>query len=104
MFGVVFLSGYIRLLPISEVASLPGTENLPRYTPTMLAKYDGTDPKLPIYLGLDGHVYDVTTGRSFYGLAGEYHALAGRDSSKDLRVFGGNIIKNKYPVVGVLIR
>ena len=102
VFGVLFLFGYSRLLPMREISSLPGSENLPRYTATMLAKYDGTDSKLPIYLGLDGYVYDVTAGRSFYGLEGEYHALAGRDSSKDLRVFGGNIIKNKYPIIGAL--
>ena len=32
-----------------------------------LARYDGSDPSKPIYLGLDGDVYDVTAGARMYG-------------------------------------
>lgn len=36
-------------------------------TPDELAKHDGRDPFRPIYLSIRGTVYDVTSGRSFYG-------------------------------------
>ena len=67
-------------------------KNLPTFTPDSLKKYNGTDPDLPIYLVLDGNVYDVT--------GGPYHYLAGKDSSFELHMVGGDIIKRKYPIIG----
>ena len=67
-----------------------------------LKRFDGTDPSLPIYLALEGLVYDVTAGRKFYAVGGPYHWLAGRDSTNDLHIAGGDIIKRKYPVIGRL--
>lgn len=72
------------------------------FSTSELAKYDGNDPSLPIYLGLDGNVYDVTPGKKFYATGGAYHSLAGRDSSAMLHIAGGEIIKKKYKVVGKL--
>jgi predicted heme/steroid binding protein len=65
--------------------------------------FDGSDDSLPIYIGLNGLVYDVSAGREFYRIGGPYHFLAGRDSSEELNRVGGGIIKTKYPVVGKLI-
>ena len=72
------------------------------FTPTKLAQFDGTDPAKPIYLGLDGLVYDVTAGKEYYDLQGRYHFLAGKDSSELLHLAGAGIIKVKYPVIGKL--
>lgn len=69
-----------------------------------LKEYDGTDVTLPIYLALDGLVYDVSAGQEFYAPGGAYHYLAGKDSTVLLRLIGGDIIKRKYPVVGKLVR
>lgn len=44
--------------------------------------YNGTDEKLPILLGILGSVFDVTKGRSHYGLGGGYNHFAGRDASR----------------------
>lgn len=76
---------------------------LESYTLTELAKYNGSDQALPIYIGLNGLVYDVSSGKKFYEQGGSYNWLAGKDSSKDLNLIGGDIIKRKYPVVGILI-
>lgn len=67
-----------------------------------LKEFDGIrNPK--IYLGLDCLVYDVTAGKDkYYGEGKPYHYLVGRDASAQLKIFGGDIIKNKYQVVGVL--
>ena len=69
-----------------------------------LLPFDGSDSLKPIYIGLDGLVYDVTAGKSFYATGGSYHYLAGKDSSKDLDLIGGDIIKSKYPIVGKLYK
>jgi predicted heme/steroid binding protein len=78
-------------------------ESLPTFTTEALAMYDGTDPSLPIYLAFEGKVYDVTTGKKFYGPSGPYHFLAGTDGTTMLRIAGGSIIKAKYPIVGTYI-
>jgi len=39
---------------------------------TTLSLYNGTDPELPIYLSINGTIYDVTEGRSKYGPGGSY--------------------------------
>lgn len=51
-------------------------------TDTQLALYNGSDPKLPIYLALNGTIYDVTKGSKFYGPGGMYHVFAGRDAAR----------------------
>lgn len=73
-------------------------------TLTELAQYNGNDPAKPIYLVFQGNIYDVTSGKEFYQPGGSYHYLAGADSTPDLELIGGNIIKVKYPIVGVLKR
>lgn len=47
-----------------------------------LALYNGTDDSLPILLGILGSVFDVTKGKSHYGVGGGYHHFAGRDASR----------------------
>ena len=47
-----------------------------------LAQYDGSDPDGPILLAIDGTVFNVWKGRSFYGMGGEYHIMAGRDATR----------------------
>lgn len=79
------------------------TENLKTFTTEELKKYNGTDINIPIYLAYNGDVYDVTKGREFYKVGGPYHDLAGKDSTKDLNIAGGGIIKVKYQIVGKLI-
>eukprot|EP01027_Heterolobosea_sp_BB2_P012343 GEZU01017898.1.p1 GENE.GEZU01017898.1~~GEZU01017898.1.p1 ORF type:complete len:244 (-),score=58.40 GEZU01017898.1:284-1015(-) len=64
-------------------ASVIGSRAAPRYyTKAELAKYDGTDPKLPILLAFKGKVYDVTNGAQHYGPDGGYHFFAGRDATR----------------------
>ncbi|BFI32579.1 hypothetical protein MPTK2_4g07220 [Marchantia polymorpha subsp. ruderalis] len=47
-----------------------------------LAKYNGSDPKLPILLGIMGSVFDVSKGRNHYGPEGSYSHFSGRDASR----------------------
>ncbi|KAJ2614794.1 Dihydrodipicolinate synthase [Coemansia sp. RSA 1365] len=54
------------------------------FTPRELAEFDGKDESTPVYMGVHGIVYDVSTSRHFYGPGGPYQNFAGRDASRGL--------------------
>ena len=70
------------------------------YTEDTLREYDGQNMDLPIYIAFEGNVYDVTAGKEFYQPGGKYHFLAGTDGTNLLKMFGGDLIKKKYPIIG----
>ncbi|KAI0163289.1 hypothetical protein BJ166DRAFT_291033 [Pestalotiopsis sp. NC0098] len=47
-----------------------------------LSAHDGTDPEKPIYLAINGTVYDVSANRRTYGPGGSYHVFAGVDAAR----------------------
>ncbi|KAK9721142.1 hypothetical protein K7432_003670 [Basidiobolus ranarum] len=47
-----------------------------------LSRFNGEDPKLPVYIAIDGDVYDVTAGGSFYTKGGSYGFFSGRDAAR----------------------
>lgn len=49
-----------------------------------LNKYDGTDPEKPILVAIRGNIYDVSSGKSFYGPGGSYAVFSGKDASRAL--------------------
>lgn len=51
-------------------------------TPSQLSLYNGTDPSLPIYLAVNGSVFDVSANRPTYGPGGSYHFFSGRDATR----------------------
>lgn len=51
-------------------------------TDAQLLTYDGTDPSKPIYLALNGTIYDVSSSPQTYGPGGSYHFFAGRDAAR----------------------
>ena len=51
-------------------------------TDAELLSYDGSDPSKPIYLALNGTIYDVTAGRRVYGPGGSYNVFAGKDAAR----------------------
>lgn len=103
------------------------TSNVRLFTDAELAQYDASDPDLPIYMAVRGVVFDVTSGKAFYGRNAAYNALAGKDCTRavakmslepaDLvsdisglsdvhlesldRTFTG-VYEAKYPVVGYM--
>lgn len=58
------------------------TNNQLNLTIDQLGLYNGTDPNLPIYIAVNGRVYDVTAGKKVYGKGGAYNKLAGKDASR----------------------
>ena len=51
-------------------------------TDDQLLAYNGVDPKKPIYVGLNGSIYDVSAASQTYGPGGGYHFFAGRDAAR----------------------
>ncbi|THV92973.1 cytochrome b5 [Aureobasidium pullulans] len=47
-----------------------------------LSAYDGKDASKPVYIALNGTIYDVTAGRHVYGPGGSYNFFAGRDATR----------------------
>lgn len=61
----------------------PTSQRGPLYlTPDELTVYDGTDPTKPIYLAINGTIYDVSANRRTYGPGGSYHYFAGCDAAR----------------------
>lgn len=50
------------------------------FTEQELSKYNGKDPSLPIYLAINGSVYDVSAKPLTYGPGGPYGFFSGRDA------------------------
>ncbi|CAN6626502.1 hypothetical protein TRVA0_010S03268 [Trichomonascus vanleenenianus] len=51
-------------------------------TEDQLARHDGSDPALPIYVAIDGKVYDVSSNPGMYGPGGSYSFFSGRDAAR----------------------
>lgn len=69
--------------------SHPPCTEFHQYTPRTLALYDGTgssddNKENRILLCINRKVFDVTTGRNFYGPEGPYGNFAGRDASRGM--------------------
>ncbi|XP_007903232.1 neudesin [Callorhinchus milii] len=99
------------------------------FTDEDLAKYNGAEEGKPIYMAVKGVVFDVTSGKEYYGKDSPYNKLAGKDSTRavakmslrakdlthDTRGLGeyelqsldntfNNVYKAKYPIVGYTSR
>ncbi|KIV97427.1 hypothetical protein PV10_01181 [Exophiala mesophila] len=51
-------------------------------TPEELLAFDGSDPTKPIYLAINGRIFDVSAGGHTYGPGGSYSVFAGRDATR----------------------
>ena len=101
---VLLLSDVWVVRSIGKESTVEHNAALQNYTVSQLATFDGSDATKPVYLALDGYVYDVTTGRdTYYAPSKPYHMLAGTDASTLLHIVGAEIITRKYKVVGRLI-
>ncbi|KAF9224348.1 cytochrome b5 [Gyrodon lividus] len=52
------------------------------FSESYLLTFDGTDLDKPLYLAIDGDVYDVSSNRGTYGPGGSYHTMAGVDAAR----------------------
>jgi len=61
------------------------------FSESLLARFDGNVEGQPIYLAIDGDVYDVSSNRRIYGPGGSYALMAGVDAA---RAFGTGCFKD----------
>ncbi|KIP09845.1 hypothetical protein PHLGIDRAFT_102163 [Phlebiopsis gigantea 11061_1 CR5-6] len=52
------------------------------FSERMLATFSGEVESMPIYIAIDGDVFDVSSNRATYGPGGSYHFMAGRDAAR----------------------
>ncbi|CAB1449617.1 unnamed protein product [Pleuronectes platessa] len=60
----------------------PATKPVRLFTEEELRRYDGSEEAQPVYMAVKGVVFDVTTGKEFYGKDAPYNALVGKDSTR----------------------
>lgn len=53
-----------------------------KLTEEELKKYTGAEEGEPIYLAIDGVIFDVSASPAFYGPGGHYHHFVGRDATR----------------------
>lgn len=80
--GKFFTGSFLWELELPNISKFLPAPNQRLFSEHMLAKYDGTVESRPIYLAIDGDVYDVTNGRATYGPGGSYHFMAGKDAAR----------------------
>ncbi|XP_027359308.1 probable steroid-binding protein 3 [Abrus precatorius] len=68
------------------VDSEPAREpvQLGQVTDRELRSYNGSDPNKPLLMAIKGQIYDVSSGRNFYGPGGPYAMFAGKECSRAL--------------------
>jgi len=76
---------YLRLRPKAPLTlpKAPPPTVFRTFTPPTLLPYNGENGK-PVYFAVRGRVFDVSSGRNFYGPGGPYSNFAGRDASRGL--------------------
>ncbi|KAJ5331918.1 hypothetical protein N7476_001701 [Penicillium atrosanguineum] len=78
----------IRVFVVLVIAScglsyyMTNTDGSVHLTPVELSLYNGTDPSLPIYLAVNGSIFDVSANPMIYGPGGSYNFFAGRDATR----------------------
>ncbi|CAJ2501564.1 Uu.00g044170.m01.CDS01 [Anthostomella pinea] len=85
LIGITLYTTYLLYKP-APAASLPREPPavvFRIFTPRTLLPYNGLEG-MPVYLSVRGRVFDVTSGRNFYGPGGPYENFAGRDASRGL--------------------
>jgi predicted heme/steroid binding protein len=53
----------------------PLGQTLKEFTPEELARYDGSSLERPVYVAVDGEVFDVSANRRIYGKGGSYNMM-----------------------------
>ncbi|XP_075060324.1 neudesin [Mixophyes fleayi] len=130
-YGVLLCTVILGCAEGDPQVQLPPSQHKPvrLFTDEDLARYNGEQVDQPIYMAVKGTVFDVSSGKEFYGTGAPYNALAGKDSTrgvakmslepedltydttglseeqlKSLDDIFENVYKKKYKIVGYTAR
>ncbi|CAK9322827.1 unnamed protein product [Citrullus colocynthis] len=67
-----------------SVADASQAVQVGRLTEQQLRAYNGSDPNKPLLMAIKGQIYDVSSGRMFYGPGSPYSMFVGKDASRAL--------------------
>jgi membrane-associated progesterone receptor component len=85
-FSLLVLLVYMKFLRPTSPPTLPKAPPpvvFRTFTPRTLLPFNG-EKDAPVYLAVRGRVFDVSSGRNFYGPGGPYENFAGRDATRGL--------------------
>ncbi|EKV18889.1 hypothetical protein PDIG_06620 [Penicillium digitatum PHI26] len=71
------VTSQFKLTHVSNIKQGPVT-----LTSSQLSLYNGTDANLPLYVAVNGTIFDVSANRMIYGPGGSYNFFAGRDATR----------------------
>ncbi|CAF9919465.1 MAG: hypothetical protein HETSPECPRED_004009 [Heterodermia speciosa] len=85
LLALLFVLVYFRLRPAAPqtLPKAPDPIVFRTFAPPDLKPFNG-EGNMPVYLAVRGKVFDVTSGRNFYGPGGPYENFAGRDATRGL--------------------
>ena len=84
------------------LSAAPVLGKLGTFSEKELKMYDGYSPKRPVFIAIDGYVYNVGRDRKLYSPGGANHIFTGKNLKASVYI-GGEITKDRYPLVGVLV-
>jgi len=79
----ILLYQRLRSKPVVDAPIERAPVKFRTFTPTTLLPHNGKD-RPEVFLAVKGKVFDVSSGRNFYGPGGPYENFAGRDASRGL--------------------
>ncbi|XP_042630337.1 neudesin-like isoform X3 [Cyprinus carpio] len=79
---IVVLYSLLSICSTNESKIKHASKPVRLFTEEELQRYDGSEKGQPIYMAIKGVVFDVTTGKEFYGKGAPYNALVGKDSTR----------------------
>lgn len=79
---LIFLTLSATAYQLEEVDLPADIQSVKVFTNKALAQFDGTHTDKPIYMAVKGVVFDVTSGKEYYGAGSSYNALAGKDCTR----------------------
>ncbi|XP_042630336.1 membrane steroid-binding protein 2-like isoform X2 [Cyprinus carpio] len=99
---IVVLYSLLSICSTNESKIKHASKPVRLFTEEELQRYDGSEKGQPIYMAIKGVVFDVTTGKEFYGKGAPYNALVGKDSTRAVAKMSLDPADLTYDTMGLM--